>query len=195
MKLISVKDLKEYLGSEVGSNQDRLLLSIIQQVSKRFETYMNRKLTETTTTEYFRGGAKNFFVQYWPIASSPAVVVTIEDAAQVENTDFWVQADRGLIEFGYQVSEGDPKSVAITYKGGYAATGGVLNVPDDLKGACRMQAAYQFKRKRSIGMSGVTMPDGSVSYQGRSGSGDPDKLLTEVENILKSYKRLSILGT
>lgn len=186
MKLISVKNLKDFLGSEVGSGQDPLLTTFIEGVSKRFETFTGRLFEQIERTEYFRGGRKNFFVESYPIDSGQTVTVVIEDVTKVENTDYWVDHARGVIEFEDQIAKGDPKSVAITYTGGYAAASGVLGVPDDMKLACKMQTAFAFRRKRTLGVKGVNMPDGTMTIN------EPDALLNEVKEILKSYKRMII---
>ena len=186
MKLISVADLKKFLGDETGAKQDALLNTIIEGVSQRFENFVGRKFEQEERTDYFRGGRTNFFVAAYPIATAESVGVTIEDSAKTENLDFWVHHERGVIEFVAQVSKGDPRSIAITYTGGFAAKSGVLQVPDDLKLACTMQSAFAFRRKRTLGVKGVNMPDGTMTIN------EPDALLKEVKETLKSYKRMTI---
>lgn len=186
MKLISVQDLKNFLGDQIGSTQDDVLASFIEGISQRFETFLGRKLEQDTLTEYFEGGRKNFFLSNYPVSTAQSVGVTIEDVAKTQNTDFWVDNERGVVQFTSQVSQGDPRSIAIAYTGGFVKSKGVLEVPDDLKLACTMQTAFAFRRKRTLGVKGVNMPDGSVTIN------EPDALLKEVKEILKSYKRMTI---
>lgn len=185
MKLISVEELKQYTEQE-GASQDDLLGSIIEGISKRFETFLNRKLEQAEITEYFRGGRRNFYLERYPVATAESVALTIEDVAKTRDTDYWMDYDRGVVEFVDQVAKGDPKSIAVTYTGGYSDTKGVLDVPDDLKLACKMQCAFTFRRKRTLGVKGVTAPDGSMTINA------PDELLKEVKETLKSYRRILI---
>jgi len=182
MKLCSVLELKNFL--EIPPDQvefDELLESIIKAVSARIERALNRKLKKEQRTEYFTAGKKVYSLSAYPIDKEAGLTVEVWGS---ERTDYVVYPESGLIEFINDTGIPWPKKVAVTYTGGYEEVNGILQVPDDLKQACIMQAAFLFKRRKDIGLRSVSMPDGSISVQA------PTKLLPEVEEIIKSYRRM-----
>jgi len=56
--------------------------------------------------------------------------------------------------------------------------------PDDARLAALMQMAFAFRRRKDIGISSISMPDGSFSKL------VPMKLLAEVVDILRPYRRV-----
>jgi uncharacterized phiE125 gp8 family phage protein len=160
IQLIDIADVKAFL--EISDTSfDSLLTSMVQDISQRMENYLNRTLKEDTYTEYFEVGRRNYWVKAYPISTVSSVVV--DSTTQVEDTDFFVRENEGLIEFLNKTSGTKPKKVVITYTGGYTETSSVLAVPDDLKRACVLQTAYEFRRRKDIGLSSISMPDGSTS--------------------------------
>ncbi len=57
-------------------------------------------------------------------------------------------------------------------------------IPDDIRLAAIMQMAFTFRRRKDIGLSSITLPDGSISKN------VPVKLLDEVMDILRPYRRI-----
>jgi hypothetical protein len=181
IKLISTTDLKTFL-EEDSADFDTLLNQIIPQVSSQIETYLNRELKEEARTEYFSGGRRCYYVSAFPINPSPAPIVLEDDVTQTENEDFFTFENEGLFEFQYETSKWRPKIIKITWTGGYAEATGVLAVPDDMKQACIQQCAYVFKRRRDLGNSGVSSPNGSINYTAAI------DLLVNVKTILNLYR-------
>ncbi|MCK5235473.1 MAG: hypothetical protein KAR06_00695 [Deltaproteobacteria bacterium] len=166
------------------TEHDTLLTSIIEFTSSRVEAFLNRRLTSTAYTQYFNGGRKKYFLDAFPVASSPAPVVTVYGTVKTLDSDYYLWDDLGMIEFLYDISSTTPKCVKIEWTGGYVAdaTTGVLDAPDALKQACLMQSVFLFRRRDSLGVNSVTMPDGAIQMNA------PTALLKEVREILSLYR-------
>lgn len=188
MKLCSVSDLKAYL-EKTDNQHDTLLGIIVDQVSQRIETALNRKLLKTSRTEYFNGGRRLYYLAAYPVDLATTFTVAVENVAKVRDSDYYVDANSGLVEFWLETNFTKPRGVVITYTGGFAldTTTQVLSVPDDLKRAALLQATFDFRRRKDIGLSSVTMPDGSVNVE------SPASLLPEVKSILKSYRKQAMI--
>ena len=166
IKLISEEDLKLFLEEGTADFNDQFT-QVITQVSAQIETFLNRKLKEEARTKYFSGGRRYYYVDAFPINTSPAPIVLEGDVTQLPNSDYYTFEEDGLFEFQYQTETWKPQMIKITWTGGYAADADeVLAVPDDLKQACLLQCAYTFKRRRDLGNSGASTPNGNVSYTG-----------------------------
>lgn len=181
IKLISLDDLKIFLEGDTANFNDQLN-QLIPLVSSQIETYLNRSLKEEARTEYFSGGRRYYYLAAYPINTSPAVVVLEDNVTQSVDSDYFIFEDDGLIEFQYQTSDWRPKIIKITWTGGYAETGRVLAVPNDIKQACILQCAYVFKRRRDLGNSGASSPNGNISYTAAI------ELLPNVKHILSLHR-------
>ena len=181
MKLITVATLKEFL-EKTDSEHDSLLEQVIEYISTDLETAMNRQLEKVQRTEYFRGGKKVFALQAPPVdAVNHPVVVTINNEQAVMDTDYFVHANSGLIEFAVETEYTEPNQIAISYVGGYSATGNSVAVPNDIQMACCLQSAFLFKRRKDIGINQMSMPDGSI------GSFLTGEFLPQVQRIVDRY--------
>lgn len=176
--------------SELNALQEQILI----WYSARIQRYLNRTLKEAERTVNMnteRGG-RIYSLPAYPINSAHSVTVAVFDTPQIENSDYWVHYEKGLIEFHVAPTYVEPKGLDITYTGGYTSSNieGVLTtitfveVPQEIQMACILQSSYLFQKRKSLGISSITMPDGSIS----TGSTIPD-LLPEVKSILKSFRR------
>lgn len=183
MKLISLSDLKSWLG-KADTVHDVELGMLIDQVSARIETALNRSLRKEQRIVFFNAGRRHYWVDAYPIDAAAAITVEVDGSAKTKDSDFYIWEKDGVIEFQTTLSWSKPKQVKITWTGGYVETAGVLAVPDDMKKACLMQCAFEFRRRNDIGLSSINMPDGSISVL------SPAKLLPEVEAIIANYRKL-----
>ena len=184
MKLISLDNLKAFI-EKTDNQHDAILTLIVEQVSQRLETALNRKLSKAARTEKFNGGRQRYYVSAYPIDLAQPLTVSVEGTTKTKDVDYWVEEESGLIEFWLETVYSKPMGVSVVYTGGYAVDGttSVVAVPDDLKRACYMQCAFDFKRRKDLGLNSVTMPDGSVSVE------SPAELLPEVKAIIKSQRK------
>jgi hypothetical protein len=183
LKLINADNLKIFASIPEKQKDDKVLDLIIDQVSARIQTALNRTLTSAQYTEVFNAGQKFYYVKAYPIDMGTPPVVTVAGTAKTMDTDFFVWDQEGLIEFEIPPSYSKPREVQIVYTGGYSAdSDGILQVPDDIKRACLIQSAHDYKRRDELGLSAIKMGDGSVNVQTKT------ELLPEVVSILKSYR-------
>ena len=185
MKLVSVADVKALL-DKTDTDHDSLIDTLIQQVSKRIETFLNRILTKGTYTDRLTAdGIQRYTVRAFPIDSTASITVSIDDSTLTKDSDYYVDENEGLIEFTFS-RWSKPLGLKIDYTGGYADDGaGVLQVPDDLKRACLYQVSYEFSRRHHLGMTSFSMPDGTMQIQ-------PLQFLPEVKSILMGYRRYPV---
>lgn len=183
IKLVSLDNVKAFL-EKTDTEHDTLLTMLIEQVSARIETFLNRKLKKQERTEYFDSGPEVFSLSAPPVDTSATLTVKLNDDAMTKGDDFYLHPDEGVIEFVTGTGVAWPRDLEVTYTGGYAEDeNGILQVPDDLKRACLLQVAFDFRRREDIGLAAVSLPDGSVSTL------RPAELLPEVKEILKAYRR------
>lgn len=179
MRLASLDDLKIFL--EISKiDHDPLLEIMLDSVSTRIERFLNRNLEKLQRVEYFNPGKRRYSLSSFPVDLSASFSVVCDGTAKTKDTDYWVWSDSGLVEFSTTPTASNPQSIAITYTGGYALT---ADLPDSVKLATIMQTAFTFKRRRDLGLSSVSLPDGSVAVN------NPTKLLPEVVDILRMYRR------
>ena len=191
MKLISRANLKTYL-SIAATTYDDLLDLIISQTSARLQKYLNRKLKKQEYTEYFNIpiSRKTFNLRAYPIDLTEDFTVTQYDVEDTINVDYFVYEDKGIVQYYTERTRcSEPKCMKFVYTGGYEElytdSEYVLDVPDDIQRAAMIQSAYDFKRRKDIGLTTTTTPDGSISKAN-------DTLLPEVVDILKSYRNRSV---
>lgn len=181
MLFVSEQQIFEFLEIENGSHSS-LLKNLQEGITKRFETYMGREFEKKERTEKFDGGTPYFQLKAFPIDTGETITVTEDGITLVENDDYYVRAEEGVIEFGREASETYPLNIVITYTGGYTIASEVIAVPDDLKRACVYQTAFEFRRRKDLGASAVNMGDGSMSIS------KPTELLKDVKLTLDSYR-------
>jgi hypothetical protein len=184
IKLESVDNLKTFIG-KTDAVDDTLLGNILNYVSTEFEVFCNRKFLKQQRTSYFDSGKKYYALNAFPIDSTTTLTVTYGSTVQTLNSDYYVWEDRGLIEFYSIPSCTQPKEILIVWSGGFTETSGVLDVPDDLKYACVMQASYAFRRRKDLGNSSISTGDGRITIS-------TVDLLPDVKKILNRYKYYAI---
>ena len=193
--LTSLATVKSFLDIDTDkTTYDSIIVTIIKHVSDRIQTFLNRKLLKEERTQYFQAGRTNYFLDSYPIDSTASLTVVVDETTQTINDDYWVWYDSGTLQFDYATSYIEPKQISITYTGGYAATEtsiGVgstetvlLTVPDSLSYACIMQSAFTFRRRKDVGVSSLSMPDGSVNTMFAA------DLLPEVRHTLMQHRKL-----
>ena len=179
MLLASLTNLKLFL-EITAVTHDTLLTLLLTQISQRVETYLNRNMEKLARTQYFNAGRKYYFLPAYPIDESVTLTVVLDGNTQTKDDDYYVWADKGLIEFETVPTYNEPKQLAITWTGGYVDN---ATIPADIQMATIMQTAFIFRRRKDIGLSSISLPDGSISVNA------PTELLPEVKAILKSHRR------
>jgi hypothetical protein len=183
MRLATVSDIKLFMDKQ-DNDHDSVIGLIVDAVSGAMEGYTNRWFEKKSRTEYFNSGGNFFQLRAFPIDSVIATVVMVDGYRMDEGTDYFVFHDRGSIEFTADTEAVEPKNVSITYTGGYAWTqgSGRLDVPMDLYYACILQTSYNFRNRRNVGLTSISMPDGSINTSSQ------EELLPQVMNTLDRYQ-------
>jgi len=183
MKLVEPEKVFRYLGGD-SARYYELIDEIITGLTARFENFCNREFSKAERTIYYNGGRKYYYLPAYPIDLSANLEVTVLGTTYTKDSEYYVWEEDGLIEFVTAPTVSLPKSVKIIWTGGYTVrTDGVIQVPDALQRACILQTAFEFRRRNDVGITSVSMPDGSITVD------SPTELLPEVRRILRQYRR------
>jgi len=186
MRIVSVDNLKIFL-EITGTNHDILLGMVIDYVSAQIQRYLNRTLTYASYSETYNSGRRYYYVKAIPIDTTKTITVTYDGTVQTVDDDYYVWGDSGLIEFDDETIHCDPKEIVIDYYGGYASSGSgtseELDVAADIQWAAVLQCSYMYRRRKDVGITSMSLPDGSFAKVGSKG------LLQEVIDILRPLRR------
>lgn len=112
----------------------------------------------------------------------------------VENTDFIVDYDSGVVTIISHSLGYHSRGLKVSYNGGYAASGNVLTVPNDLKSACILQCLFILERI-AASQTGQTSEKANRGGNSHVFSTDAYTGLTgEVIGMIKSYK-IAMIGS
>jgi hypothetical protein len=169
---------------------DELLDSLIAAVSARASNHCNRSFVKAERVELHNGGGLYLYLRGLPVDS----------IASIHGSDAWewdegtlIPADHyqlfgaGMVAYRFGAWPYGPKALKVTYTGGYDAFSenppqGYNPPPDDLEMAVRTQVAYDFRRRKDIGLESVSFPDGSIQ---KMSSGE---FLRAVKEVLDRYR-------
>jgi len=170
-----IQDLLDLGGAGISSYPALPVINL--RVYYAFQTYVGRELesAERTETKYLYGPSSMIHLDAIPVTSVSSVTATDDyDNSETlsENEDF------AISEYGIKLlSQWENLKLTIVYTGGYTAD----TVPDEIKQAAIIQAAFEFQAKEHIGAESVTTDGGTVSRPGL-------QLLKETKRMLDPYK-------
>lgn len=184
--LEAVKSLVE----ETGSSFDTDILDRIATVSYRVQQVYDVDLEAQTHTEIHSGGGKRIYPRNVPVTS----VTTIKQSSSLifADGDLVPAVDYKIVNQGWDIAhyarwDRGRDNIELVYVAGYIdalSVSPVTDVPLWLQKAVATQVAFEFNNRKSIGMSTVDYPDGTVTKENRP-------FLREVEislNTLRKYK-------
>lgn len=195
MKLITVAGLKAF--AEIRDDHSDVLLGIlVDDMSVRVQTYLNRNLELGTYTDYFEAGRgrRKYYLSAYPVILDSDLdnfILTDNGSVLTINDDFYLREDEGLLEFDLAPTFIVPKQIKAVYTGGYRVIddsgidNGSLNIPGDIKLATYLQCSYMFKRRNDLGLTSV-----SVSGGFSIGKMPAMALLPDVKSMLKNHRRV-----
>jgi hypothetical protein len=181
--------VKQDLGiTSADADRDALLQNIIDGVSVRMQTWMNRNIVETTTTdEYIDSiGQPELTLQGFPITTMTSV--DEHSTALTEGDDYRVNASAGVLTrtngSGIMGWGRGIQAIRATYAHGYAT------VPNDLVRAATAQSAQDFhetqasgKGWRGLSSKGVD-PSAPIVF-------DKDFWSRETVAVMRPYRRIN----
>ena len=192
MDLTTLSQVKALL-EQTEDNWDALITELIGAVSERCASYCNRDFERAERVEYHSGGGQYLYLKGLPVQS----------IASIHGSDTWeweegslVPADHyqllsaGLVGCRFGAWPYGPKALKVTYTGGFDQPVGegeetpeeCTPIPADLEMAARNQVAYEFRRRKDIGLESVSFPDGSIQ---KVSSGE---FLSSVKQVLDRYR-------
>lgn len=192
-------DVKLRLGIS-DSDYDDMIAAIVAGLTGRFDAFCGRTLllTAADVTEYYTGLSQYLQLGRYPLISITSIKEAWDrdfdnaDALTAED-DYWPMSlgKNGIIFREAIVWPRKPDSIQVIYRGGYTAAGETPGssesaLPAGIREAAIMQATMVYKRRDDIGLSAVGFDGGSMNkFQAM-------KLLPDVEEVLKQYRRPSL---
>lgn len=197
--MVTLAEVKTYLGI-TGSTDDTLLTQLINLTTGEIEGLADRNLIEAEyTDEVLRYETSNFDAQsyiafdlnssylYLFLKNRPVsdIEVSVDGVALVQNTDYRLIADAGVIEMYTAPSEYNG-NITATYTAGWA----VASVPQDLKSVAlgMVKGKYQESGDAVRGQGGVQstkVGDYSVTYGSTA-------LPSSYTTIINKYKNIGL---
>jgi hypothetical protein len=172
---------------------DALITELVGAVSERCASYCNRDFESKSRVEYHDGNGQYLYLKALPVVS----IASVHGSDTWEwGTDNLIPAadyqlmEAGMLAYRYGAWPYGPQALKVTYTGGYDALfegdgsppEGYNPPPDDLEMAARTQVAYDFRRRKDIGLESVSFPDGSIQ---KVNSGE---FLPSVKSVLNRYR-------
>ena len=127
--LVSTEDAKLFLGLKTEDEHDDLIELIIEQVSARIETYLNRELKAEERTKYFDAGKNSYSLPAYPVDTGETFTVNHDDVELTIDEDYYLHDEIGVVEFPLGTGEYNHIHVIVPDgDGGFqVATGGVYS--------------------------------------------------------------------
>jgi hypothetical protein len=142
--LVEMESVKEYMALRDASD-DGKLQSTINEVSADCQNRFCKRLflTRTVTNEKHDGDrTAEIVTNQWPITSVTSLVIEKGGSALVEDTDFFVYGEDGIIRLDGRVTPTSLQQVVITYVAGYAD---LASLPLDLVHSVKAAVAFRFR--------------------------------------------------
>lgn len=185
--LLHVRRLLEYPDAQFDDD----LENRITDVSYRVQGLYSVDLERQTYTEIKDGGGRRLYVDNPPIVSVTSVIVSNDlnflNGETVPTSEYTV-VNRGWDIAHQNCWPAGPNGVQVTYIGGYLEASEVgTTLPRQIQEAVARQVAYEFEHRKSIGLTNVDFPDGSIQKES-------DGLLKSVKTVLNSALRKIKIG-
>ncbi|MBM4287557.1 MAG: phage head-tail connector protein [Deltaproteobacteria bacterium] len=180
MNLTTLSQVKAIL-ELTETDWDGLLEELIAAVSQRAGTYCNRDFEKKERVEYHDGGGRYLYLKGLPVVEIASIYGSDSwewDGGSLVPADHYQLLNAGMVASRFGTWPYGPKALKVVYSGGYAED----EVPADLEMAARTQSAYDFKRRKDIGLESVSFPDGSIQ---KVSSGE---FLSMVKQVLDRYR-------
>lgn len=173
-----------------ASTHDDYLNELLRAYSAEFERYMGRRSQVVERREQFdiEPGQRIIVLPAYPVSSVATVINDTSrdfDGSAISSGDYYVSTKHGLIEIDKAALSYGPGAVRVTWTGGLGSnTTALIRDFPDLAHAADLQVVYHFRRRQSLGASGLSQGGGNVSWEGAL------DLLPTVKQILDRRKRV-----
>ncbi len=190
MNLTTLAKVKAFL-ELTEDDWDGLIEEIIASVSKRAEAYCSREFEKAERVEYHDGGGQYIFLKNLPVAKIDSIIGAVDldfDNCDLISADEYTLLPAGMVANRFGTWLYGLKGLQVTYTAGYdpfpdeEGEESEIPIPADLEMAIRNQVAYDFKRRKDIGLESISFPDGSIQ---KVNSGE---FLPSVKSVLNRYR-------
>jgi len=191
--LTTYEELARYMG--ITDDYDDVideLTALINRISKAMETYCDREFYIQEHTETYCGNGANTL----PLDQYPITVVsgvwsstsrTWDDDTLVDADDYYIGRDgNSIVWYESYFPESNYENIRVIYTAGLFST--TAAVPADLKNACMIEVARNYKFKDDKGLTSRSTDGGgaggidTMSYVG-------DEFTPEAQQVLQRYMR------
>lgn len=173
MDLTTVARVKAILEIS-GAQHDTVLGQLVTGVSAAIERFLNRRAKEQAYTEQYDviPGQQRLFLRAYPVAAAPAAIFandisrTFGGSAVIPATNYYLDLERGIVEFDRQPLVYGPGVVQAIYTGGMGTDENdfVINFPDVAQ-AAEAQIAYLWQRRGMKGVATLSSGGASISLE------------------------------
>jgi hypothetical protein len=149
--LVTLSDLKTYLGYDAGDlDDDEILGHMLQIVREQFDEYCDRTLLAADHTEYYSGdGARTLVLANYPVNSTRSEIAVYVDQdqefgadTQLDEDDIAIDSSAGILHYvGGSWPRGD-RNIKVVYNAGHET------VPYDLKGITYTAVSRMWKQRQ-----------------------------------------------
>lgn len=190
INLTTLYAVKEII-DEQTADFDSAIEDRIATVSYRVQTVYDVDLGAQTHTEIHSGGGKRLYIRNPPITTITSVIASSDLVFGAG--DLIPASEYAIVNNGWDIAHysGWPRgrdNIQVIYIAGYIDALSVTpatNVPLWLQSAVATQVAFEFQHRKSVGMSSVDYPDGSISKETRP-------FLREIEPALHTLRKYKI---
>jgi len=182
MALCTLNNVKDRLGlTGTKEEEDSIIESLIDEVSKLFETYCDRIFGSAEYTEYFDGGGRSWVrPKNYPITAVSGIWDDFEwgwDAEDLIDSSYYRVATDGMFIILKNLTFVDAEqNVKVVYTAGYST------IPFDLRGACIDEVMRLYKSRTSRHLNSYANTDGETFVYDFSAFSENTRM------ILKRYK-------
>jgi hypothetical protein len=189
--LTTLAHVRRLLGGNIDAQFDDDLTNRITDVSYRIQALYSVDLEQQTYVEIKDGGGRRIYVDNPPIVSVTSVIVSND--LNFAGGETLPTTDYAIVNRNWDIAHincfpAGPNGVQVTYIGGYldADTAGTT-LPRHIQEAVARQVAYEFEQRKSIGLTNVEFPDGSIQKE-------TDGLLKSVRIVMDNTLRKIKVG-
>jgi hypothetical protein len=172
---------------------DGLIEELIGAASARAAAWCNRDFEKRERVEYHDGGGRHLYLKGLPVVEIVSIHASDAwdwEAGALVPPGHYRLLPAGMVGYRFGLWPYGPRALKVTYSGGYDAffegdgspPDSYTPPPDDLEMAVRTQVAYDFRRRKDVGLESVSFPDGSIQ---KMSSGE---FLQSVRQVLDRYR-------
>ena len=144
--IVTLAEMRLFLNIKVSTQpgKDDLIVDLLDAYNSEIEEYIGVTMLNSTYTESYDGdGTDSLFLPHYPIISVTSLSIDGTALSIVEDDDFYIYADRGLIKLDSDTfTTIDYRNVDIVYVAGQGVAR--TNVTRVLKQALKMWVARVF---------------------------------------------------